>query len=213
VKAEGPLQHRELLMPAPSQSQRAISALLVLLLHALLLFAFLRFLVKPQSAGIPNPERLLESMISMPKVTATPPPAAPARQRARVRVQPSGEQSGGMPSPAPPALTPDIRGLGQAVLGCAPENLVNLTPAQRAHCPGGFSAPDESAVAEPPSHVKDPLRRAAEMKARNAPLRIPCTSVIDAPVGGGTAAVPMVDPSCALDGALRGFGPLSGLSK
>ena len=69
-EAEGPLQHRELPMPATSQSQRAISALLVLLLHALLLFAFLQFLVKPQSAGIPNPERLLELMISMPRVVA-----------------------------------------------------------------------------------------------------------------------------------------------
>ena len=66
---------------------------------------------------------------------------------------------------------------------------------------------------EPPSHVKDPLRRAAEMKARNAPLRIPCTSVIDAPVGGGTAAVPMADPFCLVGGAIKGFGPLSGLSK
>jgi hypothetical protein len=201
-------------MPATSQSQRAISALLVLLLHALLLFAFLQFLVRPQGAGIRNPERLLELMISMPRVTPPPaPPAAPARQRAPVRAQPGGEHAGAMPSLAPPVETPDIRGLGQALLGCAPENLVNLTAEQKAHCHSGFSRPDESAVVEPPSHVKDPLRRAAEMKARSAPLRIPCTSVIDAPVGGGTAAVPMLDPSCAVEGVLKGFGPLSGLSK
>jgi hypothetical protein len=200
-------------MSALSQSQRAISALLVLLLHALLLFAFLQFLVKPQSAGIPNPERLLELMISMPKVAAPPPPAAPARQQAPARVQSGGEQSGGMPSLAPPAVTPDIRGLGQALLGCAPENLVNLTPEQRTRCHAGFSRPDDSAMVEPPSHVKDPLRRAAEMKARNTPLRIPCTSVIDAPVGGGTAAAPMADPFCVVEGAIKGFGPLNGLSK
>jgi len=106
-----------------------------------------------------------------------------------------------------------IRGLGQALLGCAPENLSNLTPEQRSHCPGGFSRPDDSAVTEPPSHVKDPVRRAAEMRARNTPLRIPCTSVIDAPVGGGTAAVPMVNPVCMVEGAVKGFGPLSGLPK
>jgi len=200
-------------MPATSQSQRAISALAVLLLHALLLFAFLQFLVRPQSEGIRNPERLLELMISMPRVTAPPPPAAPARQRAPVRVRPGGEHSGAIPSLAPPVPTPDIRGLGQALLGCAPENLVNLTAEQRAHCHSGFSRPDDSAVVERSSHVKDPLRRAAEMKARTAPLRIPCTSVIDAPVGGGTAAVPMLDPSCVAEGAIKGFGPLSGLSK
>jgi hypothetical protein len=118
-----------------------------------------------------------------------------------------------MPSLAPPVETPDIRGLGQALLACAPENLVNLTSEQRAHCHSGFSAPDESALAQPSSHVKDPLRRAAEMKARNTPLRIPCTTVIDAPVGGGTAAVPMADPFCVVEGAIKGFGPLSGLSK
>jgi hypothetical protein len=61
--------------------------------------------------------------------------------------------------------------------------------------------------------VKDPLRRAAEMKARNALLRVPCTSVVNAPVGGGSAAVPMADPFCLMEGAIKGFGPLNGLSK
>jgi hypothetical protein len=199
-------------MPATSQSQRAVSLLLVLLLHALLLFALLEFLVKPQTAGIPAAERLLEFVISMPRAPAPLPRAAPRGRRAPVRAQPGGERSGAMPSLAPPAQMPDIRGLGQALLGCAPENLANLTSEQRAHCPG-FSRPDDSAVVEPPSHVKDPLRRAAEMKARNTPLRVPCTSVIEAPVGGGSAAVPMLDPSCAVEGAIKGFGPLSGLSK
>ena len=201
-------------MPATSRTQHAISALLVLLLHALLLFAFLQFLVKPQSASISHPERLLELMISMPKLVAPPPPpAAPARQRAPLRVQPGGERSGAMPSLAPPVQTPDIRGLGQALFGCAPENLANLTPEQRAHCPGGFSRPDDSALLESPSHVNDPVRRAAEMRARNKLLRIPCTSITQAQIGGGTAAVPMADPFCVMGGVIRGFGPLNGLSK
>jgi hypothetical protein len=118
-----------------------------------------------------------------------------------------------MPSLAPPAQTPDISGFGQALLGCAPENLASLTLEQRAHCPGGFSRPDDRAVIEPPSHVKDPVRRAAEMRARSAPTRVPCVSIIDAPVGGGTVAAPMVDPVCAMRGAAEGFDPLNGLSK
>jgi hypothetical protein len=200
-------------MPATSQQQRAISALLVLLLHALLLLALLQFLVKPQGADISHPERLLELMISMPRVAPPPPPsAAPRRQRAPIKVQPGGERSGAMPSQAPPVLTPDIRGLGQALLGCAPENLSNLTVEQRAHCPG-LSRPDDSALIESPSHVKDPVRRAAEMRARNKLLRIPCTSITQAQIGGGTATVPMTDPFCVLEGAIRGFGPLNGLSK
>jgi hypothetical protein len=201
-------------MSTISQRQRAVSALAVLLLHALLLFALLHFLVRPQDARLPGAERILEFVISPPKVAAPAPvPTAPRRQRVPVQAPPGGETSGAVPSLAPPAQTPDIRGLGQALLGCAPENLSSLTPEQRANCHNGFSRPDDRAVIEPPSHVKDPARRAAEMAARNATLRVPCTSVIDAPVGGGTAAVPMVDPACVIGGAFRGFGPLSGLPK
>jgi hypothetical protein len=201
-------------MSAISQRQRAVSALAVLLLHALLLFAFLHFLVKPQSRRLPAAERILEFVISPPKVAApNPVPAAPRRQRIPVQAQPGGERSGAMPSLAPPAPAPDIRGLGQALLGCAPENLSNLTVEERSHCHNGFSRPDDSAMIEPRSHVKDPARRAAEMAARSAATRIPCTSIINAPVGGGTAAVPMIDPACIAEGTMKGFAPLSGLPK
>lgn len=201
-------------MQAPSQQQRAVSALAVLLLHVLLLFALLHFLVKPQSARLPSAERLLEFIISTPKISPpTPMPDRPRQRQAPVRAQPGGEPSDAMPSLAPPASTPDISGFGQALLGCAPENLASLSPDQRAHCPGGFSRPDDSAVIEPSSHVKDPVRRAAEMRARNGAVRVPCTSIINAPVSGGTAAVPMVDPVCAMRGAAQGFDPLNGLSK
>jgi hypothetical protein len=98
------------------------------------------------------------------------------------------------------------------LLGCAPENLSNLTVEQRSHCPG-FSGRDDSDVIESPSHVNDPVRRAAEMRARNKLLRIPCTSITQAQTGGGTATVPMTDPFCVLGGIIKGFGPLNGLSK
>lgn len=201
-------------MQAPSQQQRAVSALAVLLLHALLLLALLQFLVKPQGARLPGAEHLLEFVISPPKVSPPMPvPDRPRQRQAPVRAQPGGERSGAMPSLAPPVPAPDLSGLGQALFGCAPENLASLTPDQRAHCPGGFSRPDDSAVMEPSSHVKDPVRRAAEMRARNAPARVPCTSIVAAPVGGGTVAAPMVDPVCVLRGASEGFSPLNGLSK
>src|SRR3954462_6563376 len=174
-------------MSVPSQPQRVISALLVLLLHVLLLLAFLQFLVKPQGPRLPNPERLLEFVIRM---TTNPPPApAPAsrrQQRVPARRLPSEDTAGPLPSLTAPIETPDIRGLGQALLGCAPENLSNLTAEQRSHCPGGISRPADGALMEPPSHVKDPLRRAAEMAAKNAPLRIPCTSVAKAAASGGS---------------------------
>jgi hypothetical protein len=205
-------------MQAPSQQQRAVSALAVLLLHVLLLFALLQFLVKPQGAHLPGTERLLEFVISPPKVSQPAPVLDRPRQRqvpivVPAPAQPEGGRSGAVPSLAPPVPAPDISGLGQALFGCAPENLASLTPEQRSHCPSGFSRPDDNAVIEPSSHVKDPARRAAEMRARSAPARVPCTSIIAAPVGGGTVAAPMVDPVCALRGASQGFDPLNGLSK
>lgn len=196
---------------ARTSSQRAISLGLVLLLHALLLFAVLHFMVKPP-IRLNAAERVLEMIIPIP-----PKPVAAAAQRARpaapVRAAPGGVSSGAMPSLAPPVAPPDIAGLGQALLGCAPENLGNLTPEQRAHCRLGIAKPDDSLVVEPPSHVNDPVRRAAEMRAKNTPLRLPCTSITAAPVGGGVVAVPTINPVCVMGGLINGFDPLSGLSK
>ncbi len=118
-----------------------------------------------------------------------------------------------MPSYAPPVAPPDVTGLGQALFGCAPENLSNLTPDQRAHCTNGFTRPDDNALVEPKSHVKDPLRREAEMRTKNTPGRVPCTYVTNAPAPHGSAPVPMVDPICGLDGLISGFRPLNGLEK
>jgi hypothetical protein len=186
---------------------------LVLLLHVLLLFALLHFLVRPPVAIPSSTARLLEMIIS----TARPPAPAQVRQHRQQAAPPvpsrGGEHSGAMPSFTPPAAVPDISGLGRDLFGCTPENLSNLPADQRAHCHMGFTRPDDTAVTEPSSHVRDPARRAAEMAAKNTPLRIPCTSVEEAPSGAGPVAVPMVDPACALKGALSGFGPLSGLGK
>jgi hypothetical protein len=195
-----------------SQSQRAISMMLVLLLHALLLFAFLHFMVQPQSRLQGTAERVMEMIIVIPR-RPLPASAPPARTIASARTASGGVSSGAMPSLAPPVAPPDITGLGQALLGCTLENLANLTPEQRAHCKFDLARPDDSQVIEPPSHVKDPVRRAAEMRARNTPLRLPCTGITAAPVGGGTVAVPTVNPLCVLGGLINSFDPLSGLSK
>ncbi len=105
-----------------------------------------------------------------------------------------------------------LREFGRALFGCAPENLPSLTPQQRAHCPA-MARPDASAVIEPPSHVKDPARRAAEMAAKNTPGRIPCSFIMSAPAPfGATTPAPAVDPVCVLGGLLHGFKPLSGLA-
>jgi len=200
--------------PAHGYSQRAISFLLVVLLHALLLFAVLHFMVAtPKSAVSAAPEHLLEMIIS----TARKPVLAPA-PALRSRPAPplprrGGEHSGATPSFAPPVQAPDVTGLGEALFGCTPENLPNLTPDQRAHCTNGFTRPDENALVTPRSHVQDPARREAEMRTKNTPGRVPCTYITSAHVPYGSAPLPMVDPVCVTGGLVSGFGPLNGLSK
>jgi len=195
--------------------QRALSLVLVALLHALLLFAVLHFMVvTPKTAATSAPEHLLEMIIntarkpvpvSAPAVRSRPAPSLP---------RPGVEHSGAMPSYAPPVQAPDVTGLGQALFGCAPENLTSLTPDQRAHCTNGFTRPDDNALVEPKSHVQDPARREAEMRTKNTPGRVPCTSLTEVQTSlAGNTMVPLVDPVCAISGLLNGFGPLNGLPK
>ncbi|HEY1876452.1 MAG TPA: hypothetical protein VGG66_03245 [Rhizomicrobium sp.] len=203
-------------MPAihrPATSQ-LLSLLLVALLHALLLFAILHFMVvTPKATIVAAPEHLLEIIINTAKKPAPVSLTAPRSRPAPTLPKAGGVTSGAMPSYTPPVARPDITGLGQALFGCAPENLPNLTPDQRAHCTNGFTRPDENALVEPKSHVKDPLRREAEMRAKNTPGRVPCTSVTN--VGGlaGNTAAPTVNPICIIGGLINGFGPLNGLDK
>jgi hypothetical protein len=201
--------------PDPTRgASRALSLLLVALLHALLLFAILHFMVvTPRLAGARAPEQLLEMIIDTAKKPAPVKSRSTRSRPAPSRPRPGGVTSGAMPSYAPQVSPPDVTGLGQALFGCAPENLTNLTPDQRAHCTNGFTRPDDNALVEPKSHVKDPLRREAEMRAKNTPGRVPCTYVTSAPAPHGSAPAPMVDPICALDGLINGFRPLNGLDK
>ncbi len=199
----------------PYGASRAVSLVLVALLHGLLLFAILHFMVvTPKSVIAAAPEHLLELIIN---TARKPVPVTSPAMRAKpvpARPSPGGVTSGAMPSYAPPVAPPDVSGLGQALFGCAPENLPNLTPDQRAHCTNGFTRPDDNALAEPKSHVQDLARREAEMRAKNTPGRVPCTSLTEVQTSlSGSTMVPLVDPVCAADGLVNGFHPLNGLPK
>ncbi|MDB5734538.1 MAG: hypothetical protein JWP16_555 [Alphaproteobacteria bacterium] len=180
--------------------------MLVLLLHLLLLLGLLRSLTAPIKSPHATARemilRLLPLLKSAPAENAAPPAVASPQLRSRI-----------VPVVPPPgsAPAPSLSGLGQSLFGCAPENLSTLSREQRAHCATGLARPDDSVMAEPPSHVKDPARRAAEMRTKNTPGRIPCTYI--AVDKGEGHAVPAVDPLCVLDGLINGFGPLNGLGK
>jgi hypothetical protein len=184
--------------------------MLVLLLHLLLLLGLLRSLTVPVKIPHATPRemilRLLPMLKSAPAENAAPPAVASPQLRSRVVPL--------VPPPVGNAPAPSLSGLGQSLFGCAPENLGNLSREQRAHCDTGLARPDDSVMVEPPSHVKDPRRRAAEMAAKKAPAKIPCTYMTNAPAPyGGVAPVPMMSLDCLREGIFgEGLSPLNGLA-
>jgi hypothetical protein len=203
-------------LPRPTAPQRFLSLLLVALLHALLLFAVLHFMVTSQTSVTTASQRLMEMIISTaPQPIPVPAPVALKRPKPAGSPLPRGGVTSGVaPSYSPAVPAPDVSGLGQAIFGCAPENIPDLTPDQRAHCINGLTRPDDNTLAEPHSHVKDPARREAEMQTKNTPGRVPCTSISSAPAPPfGSTPAPMVDPICVIGGLINGFGPLNGLQK
>jgi hypothetical protein len=149
----------------------------------------LREAVKPAAAARRN------------RVSPTPPFAAPPLTAPPIFVPPA--------TTAPPAA--GLQTFGNQLFGCAPENLNNLTPEQRAHCSGLAALPQgKGAVGEPPSLVKDPTRREAELAARNTPARVPCVDLRSRSLGfsGGQDTGVVADFVCLLNGWAHGFGGL-----
>jgi hypothetical protein len=204
VNALNILRHNE-----SAVSRRFGSGVLVLLLHLLILLALLHMVAAPQrSLNVNSHEILLQIMgPAQPQAsTATAPPLSRLSQPSR------GEAQGIAPPLTAPVAPTDLRGLGRSLFGCAPEALAGMTPEERSHCPDALARPDDSVVTMPQSHVKDPQRRAAEMRARNTPGSIPCAYVaVDRAFGN---PVPAASLGCLADGVFgNGLAPLTGLGK
>jgi hypothetical protein len=187
------------MMEASSENRthRAISILLVLILHTLLILALHRFMVSP-AALVPE-RRLFEMIIS----TVRPPEpgtgkkaARPARTRAAVEPVPSLPPSEPVPAPAP-----DIRGFGQALSGCAPENFANLDERQRSRCRtiGALPSYDPGAVdyADHSGQVPGAGRWQRELARKNAPFLLPC--------GNARRADPVYTAACIVGTIADGF--------
>lgn len=164
-----------------NRTQRAISILLVLILHALLIFALLRSMISPQNSAfrmMPEP-RLVELIINtarLPDPRGRKEAPKPAPTRAAVQHVPQSSPLAEQPPLAVP--TPDIRGFGQALVGCAPENFTNLDDTQRSRCRklGALASYDPSAVnyADHSDQVPGVKRWEQELARKKAPLLLPC---------------------------------------
>jgi hypothetical protein len=196
------------MMKASSENRthRAISILLVLFLHTLLIFALHRFMVSPRNSAfrmVPEP-RLIELIISttrlpQPRTRKEAPKAALTREA--VRPVPQTSALAEPLSPTVPTPAPDIKGFGQALVGCAPENLTNLDEAQRSRCRkfGALASYDRSAVdyADRSDKVPGVKRWEREFARKKAPLLLPC--------GNSRSADPVYTGACIIANIANGF--------
>lgn len=180
------------------QRDRVFGLSIALLLQA----AFVVLLV--QSLHVNGTRKLAprEWIMLLPKLPAPPPEKIVPRVRARPLEVPLPTVNIPRIEPAPRAAP--LKDLGNALFGCTPENIGNLSPEDQEKCRGfAFSPPDRDTVAALRSHVRDPALHAAELAARKAPARVDCTHTVTRVImnmrqDNGV----MVDAKCAL-GQLR----------
>lgn len=188
------------MMPPENRTNHAVSILLVLIFHALLIFALLRFMVSPQHSAFVPQTRLLEMIINTahspePGTSKEALKTAPRRAAARPAPQTFA------PSETPIVPTPDIRGFGQELSGCAPEKFTNLDEAQRSRCRnlGAFSRYDPGALdwVDHTGNAPGAKRWERELARKNAPLLLPC--------GNSKALDPVYTGACVLENIANGF--------
>ena len=178
-------------------SQRIASAAVALLLQA----GFLLLLLQAVELSPVRKELSREVTLTFLRLpTVRRPPTAPALPGIPSLIRPQAVPPA-LPSPLAIPLVPPgaIRGFGQALNGCAPENYENLSPDQKAHCirPGaGVAVQQAPNLMGSPSHVKDEARWREEWAREQSPALLPC---------GG-----FVNVACLLgkiaDGSLSDFG-------
>jgi hypothetical protein len=188
---------------AENQTHRAVSILLVLILHALLIFALLRFMVRPQNSAFRMPQTHLFEMIintarfPKPRTSQEAPASTPGEAQRKPQTFVPREPL----TPTVPTPVPDIRGFGQALVGCAPESLANLDEAQRERCRKiGASAsynPGAMDYADHTDAVPGVKRWERELARKNAPLLLPC--------GNARKADPVYTSACIIANIANGF--------
>lgn len=194
-RAEGAARDRPL-------GDRLTGALLALLLQA----GLLALLIVARPAVTPPERERIFYLPPLPPARQAPPapaPPAPTLIQPEVPAIPAPPVIGAPAAPgnAPSALPPlsNLKGFGQALNGCAPEDWANLTPEQRALCnrPGqGMAILQAPPLMGTRSHVKDEAHWAEELARKQSAALMPC--------GGFLNVACLI--SKALDGTLSDYG-------
>jgi hypothetical protein len=201
---------------APAQlklPERATAVALLLLLHAALFF-----LINPKFGPKTELQPLSEITLSFnaPKPRDM---ALPAVNPVFLKPAPPAIAPPIIPEsnlPPPPAMaTPNVTGIGRSLFSCDLANTNNLSREDRANCGRLGPAPPPTGTMEAgmpkTSKAKHGALWAAELAARRAPVRVPCTGIVQQVLGGPGAqkqvSAIMADPLCLLDGLWNGFQP------
>lgn len=151
--------------------ERAATATAALLLQLFFILLFTHFLLTPQA----QKERAREMLLLLqPSRRPQPEPAPVPQLPSRPTSVPQAIVPPPLPNPGIVGVKPEapsgLEALGRALSGCAPEQMGNLSPQDRAKCPPqGISppTPDQDLVEQPRSHAKDEALWAEEKAERD----------------------------------------------
>jgi hypothetical protein len=152
--------------------RRLASALIVFLLHGLLVLVLLHATVHRVTRASSTQELIMQYF-------RPPTPAEPAAPPPPVMNAPSTPRANGLAAP-PPAEAPSgsaLQGLHQFLFDCAPENVGNLTPEERARCTDQALAPnpdETNGLRNLPSLSRDAAHWARGLARKQNPLLLPC---------------------------------------
>jgi hypothetical protein len=125
----------------------------------------------------------------------------PAPARAAAHPVPRAPAPHEPSSPIVPIPAPDIRGFGQALTGCAPENFAALDETLRSHCRnlGAFSSHDPGVLdyADRSGQMPGAKQWQQELARKKAPLLLPC--------GNAKAFDPVYTGACIIANIANGF--------
>jgi len=167
--------------------RRVGSALLVVLLHALVLLVLLRTGIHLTEKPEPVREIVVRFVPSSAPATAKPETEAPPIRL----ISPPEEVSPAPGEEAPPATneTGSLRGLYFYLYECTPENFANLTEDEKARCSSASLSPlpdETNSLRNQPSRAKDAPHWQRALARKNAPPLLPCASTQAVVIGIGT---------------------------
>ncbi|HTW34528.1 MAG TPA: hypothetical protein VMD53_07915 [Rhizomicrobium sp.] len=157
--------------------RRVGSALLVVLLHALVILALLRAAIHPAERPPPTREVILRFV--QPSAPAIKPAAPPPSFRLIAPSTPVSPAPGEATTPPATNNTGSLRDLYLYLYECTPENFSHLTEAEKTRCAQVSLSPvpdDARSVRNQPSRAKDAPRWQRALARKKNPALLPCMS-------------------------------------